>query len=79
MTKEEIRKIALIFETADGGCRYCALDLAAEFNRMFPDAPVKMAQLSRPQAKLDKWFDAMSDRLEVIALVPNDRAEPING
>lgn len=79
MTEEEIRKIALIFETADGGCSYCAINLATAFNRVFPDAPFKMARLSNPQATMDIWLDTLPDSLGVIALVPNDRAEAING
>lgn len=78
MTEEEIRKIALIFETADGRCGTCALNLAGEFNRLFPDAPMQMAYMRDGTIVRESWTN-VEDILEYIMIVPNDRAEPING
>ena len=37
MTKKELKKIAKVLATADGGCSHCVKNIVEKFNKEFPD------------------------------------------
>jgi hypothetical protein len=55
MTEEEIRKIAKVLETADGGCPHCAAKLATEFNESFPNENYKIIQIEEKYEKYTNY------------------------